>query len=55
MCEYGNAMELSKDHKPELPEERSRINKSGSEVVDGRVNRMDSKLSLKNLWKCAST
>ena len=40
MCEYGNAMELSKDHKPELPEERSRINKAGGEVVDGRVNGM---------------
>ena len=40
MCEKGNAVDLSKDHKPELPEERSRIIKAGGEVVDGRVNGM---------------
>lgn len=38
MAEYGNATDLSKDHKPDLPEERSRIIKAGGEVVDGRVN-----------------
>ena len=40
MCEKGNAVELSKDHKPDLPEERSRIIKAGGEVVEGRVNGM---------------
>ena len=40
MCEKGHAVDLSKDHKPELPEERSRIVKAGGEVVDGRVNGM---------------
>lgn len=40
MCERGNAVELSYDHKPDLPEERSRIIKAGGEVVDGRVNGM---------------
>ena len=40
MCEKNNAIELSSDHKPDLPEERSRIIKAGGEVVDGRVNGM---------------
>ena len=40
MCEKNNAIELSQDHKPDLPEERSRIIKAGGEVVDGRVNGM---------------
>ena len=40
MCEKGNAVELSKDHKPDLPEERNRIVKAGGEVVEGRVNGM---------------
>ena len=38
MCERGKAVELSKDHKPDLPSERSRILKSGGTVEDGRVN-----------------
>ena len=38
MCERGNMVELSKDHKPDLPNERSRIIKSGGTVVEGRVN-----------------
>jgi len=40
MCEKNNAIELSFDHKPDLPEERGRIIKAGGEVVDGRVNGM---------------
>ena len=40
ICEYGNATEMSKDHKPDLPEERSRIIRAGGEVVEGRVNGM---------------
>ena len=40
MCEKNNAIELSYDHKPDLPEERGRIIKAGGEVVDGRVNGM---------------
>lgn len=40
MCEKGNSMDLSKDHKPELMEERTRIMKAGGEVMDGRVNGM---------------
>ena len=38
MSEYGVAVDLSKDHKPELPEDRQRIMKAGGQVVDGRVN-----------------
>lgn len=40
MCERGNTVELSKDHKPDLPEERTRILKAGGEVSEGRVNGM---------------
>ena len=40
MWERGLAVDLSHDHKPELPEERNRILKAGGEVVDGRVNGM---------------
>lgn len=40
MCEKGVAIELSKDHKPDLSEERTRIMKAGGEVIEGRVNGM---------------
>lgn len=40
MCERGNSYELSYDHKPDLPAERSRILKAGGEVEEGRVNGM---------------
>ena len=40
MCEKGHTVELSKDHKPDLPAERSRIIKAGGEVSEGRVNGM---------------
>jgi len=40
MCENGMTVELSYDHKPELPSERMRIEKAGGEVVEGRVNGM---------------
>ena len=40
MCERGQAVELSYDHKPDLPSERSRIVKAGGEVMEGRVNGM---------------
>lgn len=33
-------MDLSYDHKPDLPDERSRILKAGGEVSEGRVNGM---------------
>jgi len=34
----GTAIALSEDHKPELESERSRIQKAGGYVVDGRIN-----------------
>lgn len=40
ICERGVAVEMSKDHKPDLPEERNRIMKAGGDVSDGRVNGM---------------
>lgn len=40
MCEKGVAIDLSKDHKPDLNEERNRIMKAGGEVIEGRVNGM---------------
>ena len=37
LCREGRALELSIDHKPELPGERDRIVKAGGFVDDGRV------------------
>jgi len=38
ICDKGKAVELSKDHKPDLPLEKSRIITAGSSVIDGKVN-----------------
>ena len=38
MSEYGNAIDLSQDHKPDMIQERTRIIKAGGEVIEGRVN-----------------
>ena len=40
LCKSGTAVELSQDHKPDDPSERSRIYKAGGFVEDGRVNGM---------------
>ena len=40
MCDGGAAVDMSVDHKPDLPEERGRILKAGGEVSEGRVNGM---------------
>ena len=37
LCRDGRAIELSLDHKPDLPQERERITKAGGYVDDGRV------------------
>ena len=34
----GTAKDLSQDHKPDLPKELQRIEKSGNYVTEGRVN-----------------
>jgi serine/threonine protein phosphatase PrpC len=38
LCEKGKAVDLSKDHKPDVPTERSRVVASGHYVEDGRVD-----------------
>lgn len=38
LCDGGRAVELSIDHKPDLPGERDRITKAGGFITDGRVN-----------------
>ena len=40
MSDAGSAVDLSYDHKPDLPDERSRIMKAGGDVSEGRVNGM---------------
>lgn len=34
----GNVVEMSEDHKPELPGERARIQKAGGYISEGRIN-----------------
>lgn len=34
----GTAVEMSEDHKPELPKERERVQKAGGYISDGRIN-----------------
>lgn len=38
LCRRGVAIELTKDHKPTNPDERSRIDQAGGVVLHGRVN-----------------
>jgi protein phosphatase PTC2/3 len=38
LCENGRAIDLSKDHKPDVPMERSRVVASGHTVENGRVD-----------------
>ena len=38
LCREGKAIDLSKDHKPDSPEEASRIRKAGAYITMGRVN-----------------
>lgn len=38
LCEKGKAIDLSKDHKPDLPSERSRVVAAGHYVAEGRVD-----------------
>jgi serine/threonine protein phosphatase PrpC len=38
LCRDGKAIDLSKDHKPDSPEEEARIKKAGGYISMGRVN-----------------
>lgn len=38
LCEKGKSLDLSKDHKPDLREERARVVAAGHYVSDGRVD-----------------
>lgn len=46
LCRGGSAIELSQDHKPDLPDERARIEQAGGWVQSGSVPRVNGDLSL---------
>mmetsp|Transcript_52810 Transcript_52810/g.98926 ORF Transcript_52810/g.98926 Transcript_52810/m.98926 type:complete len:381 (-) Transcript_52810:140-1282(-) len=46
LCRGGQALDLSQDHKPELPSERARIESAGGWVEGGSVQRVNGDLSL---------
>eukprot|EP00358_Blepharisma_japonicum_P002568 CAMPEP_0202948246 /NCGR_PEP_ID=MMETSP1395-20130829/13179_1 /ASSEMBLY_ACC=CAM_ASM_000871 /TAXON_ID=5961 /ORGANISM="Blepharisma japonicum, Strain Stock R1072" /LENGTH=262 /DNA_ID=CAMNT_0049650149 /DNA_START=102 /DNA_END=886 /DNA_ORIENTATION=- len=37
LCREERALEITRDHKPDLPEERTRIIRAGGNIVDGRI------------------
>lgn len=38
LCRGGKALDLSKDHKPECPDEEERVKNAGGKIQMGRVN-----------------
>lgn len=37
LCRYGSAVEMSQDHKPDLPNERDRIHKAGGSIYEQKA------------------